>query len=103
MYSFATWDKNGKPNNYGIKPISVIGEIALSIGQVLGSWSFSPPAGHKIGFMVGVSETYTYEERRRTIKLNGNTITVSSAGNNSVGVDVFVADKSSLIVFVEVL
>ncbi len=34
-----TWDANGNPNNYGIKPVSVVGRVQLSEGQTSGSWS----------------------------------------------------------------
>lgn len=29
-YGFATWDTSGKPNNYGIKPVTVVGIIDLA-------------------------------------------------------------------------
>lgn len=36
-----TWDANGVPNNYGIKPISVVGIIDLLVDQKTGSYSFN--------------------------------------------------------------
>ena len=32
-WGIQTWDANGIPNNYGIKPVSVVGRIQLSEGQ----------------------------------------------------------------------
>lgn len=32
-FGFASWDANGVPNNYGIKPVTVVGIIDLALGQ----------------------------------------------------------------------
>jgi hypothetical protein len=32
-WGIQTWDANGNPNNYGIKPVSVVGRIQLSKGR----------------------------------------------------------------------
>ena len=42
-YGIQTWDASGKPNNYGIKPVSVVGRIQLAAGQTSGSWSLRCP------------------------------------------------------------
>lgn len=37
-WGIQTWDANGVPNNYGIKPVSVVGIIDLALGQKTGSY-----------------------------------------------------------------
>ncbi|ENB6636648.1 hypothetical protein ABH584_002874, partial [Enterobacter hormaechei] len=55
-WGIQTWDANGIPNNYGIKPVSVVGRVQLSEGQTSGSWSFTIPAGMKVGFAVSLDK-----------------------------------------------
>lgn len=96
-WGFQTWDANGKPNNYGIKPVSVVGRIPLAVGQNAGSWSFTVPAGMKVGFAVSLDEGGSAVGRR--IVASGNTITITAASNTGVGN--YPASKCELIVFME--
>jgi hypothetical protein len=96
-WGIQTWDANGVPNNYGIKPVSVVGRIPLSEGQNSGSWSFTIPAGMKVGFAVTLDKGAVSVGRR--IVASGNTITLSAA--SSVGIGNYPASECELVVFVE--
>lgn len=96
-WGIQTWDANGVPNNYGIKPVSVVGRIPLSEGQNSGSWSFTIPAGMKVGFAVTLDKGAVSVGRR--IVASGNTITLSAA--SSVGMGNYPASECELVVFVE--
>ncbi|WP_336222754.1 hypothetical protein [Enterobacter bugandensis] len=96
-WGIQTWDANGNPNNYGIKPVSVVGRIQLSEGQNSGSWSFTIPAGMKVGFAVSLDKGAVSVGRR--IVASGNTITLGAA--SSVGIVNYPASECELVVFVE--
>lgn len=96
-WGIQTWDANGVPNNYGIKPVSVVGRIPLSEGQNSGSWSFTIPAGMRVGFAVTLDKGAVSVGRR--IVASGNTITLSAA--SSAGVGNYPASECELVVFVE--
>lgn len=96
-WGIQTWDADGVPNNYGIKPVSVVGRIPLSVGQNSGSWSFTIPAGMKVGFAVTLDKGAVSVGRR--IVASGNTITLSAA--SSIGVGNYPASECELVVFVE--
>lgn len=96
-WGIQTWDVNGVPNNYGIKPVSVVGRIPLSEGQNSGNWSFTIPAGMKVGFAVTLDKGAVSVGRR--IVASGNTITLSAA--SSVGIGNYPASECELVVFVE--
>lgn len=96
-FGIQTWSASGAPNNYGIKPVSVVGRIPLSEGQTSGSWSFTIPAGMKVGFAISLDKGAVTVGRR--IVASGNTITLSAA--SSVGVGNYPASECELIVFME--
>ncbi|WP_336995818.1 hypothetical protein [Leclercia sp. UBA7405] len=96
-WGIQTWDENGIPNNYGIKPISVVGRILLSEGQNSGSWSFPTPAGMKVGFAIALDKGGFSVGRR--IVANGNAILLSAASNTGVGN--YPASECELIVYLE--
>ncbi|MCE1395299.1 MULTISPECIES: hypothetical protein [Enterobacter] len=96
-WGIQTWDANGNPNNYGIKPVSVVGRIPLSEGQNSGSWSFTIPDGMKVGFVVSLDKGAVSVGRR--IVASGNTITLSAA--SSVGIGNYPASECELVVYVE--
>ena len=96
-YGIQTWDANGVPNNYGIKPVSVIGRISLSAGQTSGTWSFTVPTGFKVGFVVSLDVGAASVGRR--IVAAGNTITLSPASD--VGTGNYPASTCELVVFME--
>lgn len=45
VWGIQTWDVNGIPNNYGIKPVSVVGMVSLAEGQASGSGHSRCPPG----------------------------------------------------------
>ena len=96
-WGIKTWDASGRPNNYGIKPVSVVGRIPLAAGQNSGSWSFTVPTGFKVGFVVSLDEGGNSVGRR--IVAAGNSITVTSASDTGLGN--YPASKCELIVFME--
>jgi len=91
------WDAAGRPNNYGIKPVSVLGAIPLASGQTSGSWSYTVPAGMKVGFAISLDAGGTTVGRH--IEASGNTITVSPA--SAIGIGNYAASQCELIVFME--
>lgn len=96
-FGVQTWDGAGRPNNYGIKPVSVIGTIPLAVGQNTGSWFFPVPAGFKVGFVVSLDTGGTTVGRR--IVASGNTITILPA--SEAGVGNYPASACELVVFME--
>ena len=96
-WGIQTWDANGNPNNYGIKPVSVVGRIQLSEGQNSGSWSFTIPAGMKVGFVVSLDKGAV--SVGRSVVASGNTITLGAA--SSAGIGNYPASECELVVFVE--
>ncbi|WP_313488964.1 hypothetical protein [Atlantibacter hermannii] len=96
-WGIQTWDVNGIPNNYGIKPVSVVGMVSLTEGQVSGSWAFTIPAGFKLGYVVSLDNGGTKVGRR--IVASGNTITILPASD--VGVGNYPASACELVVFME--
>jgi len=97
MWGIQTWDGAGRPNNYGIKPVSVVGVIPLAAGQNAGSWSFPVPPGFKVGFVVSLDSGGTTVGRQ--IVSSGNTITLFPA--SEVGVGNYPASACELVVFME--
>lgn len=97
-WGVGTWGANGVPNNYGIKPVSVVGRITLAAGQTSGTYSFTVPAGFKVGFAVTV-ESGAYAAVGRRIVASGSTITISSASTTGVGN--YPANACELVIFVE--
>ncbi|EDV0261191.1 hypothetical protein YM80_001760 [Salmonella enterica subsp. salamae] len=96
-WGIQTWDANGVQNNYGIKPVSVVGRIQLSAGQTSGNWSFTVPAGMRVGFVISLDEGANKVGRR--IVASGNTITVTAASD--VGLGNYPASKCEVVVFME--
>ncbi|ANG93189.1 hypothetical protein A8A57_12580 [Lelliottia amnigena] len=96
-WGIQTWDANGIPNNYGIKPVSVVGRIQLAAGQTSGSWSFTVPSGMKVGFVLSLDEGGNGVGRR--IVAAGNTIIVTAA--SAVGLGNYPASKCEIVVFME--
>lgn len=97
-WGIQTWDANGVPNNYGIKPVSVVGRIALAAGQTSGTYSFTIPAGFKVGFAITL-ESGVYAAVGRRIVALGNTITISSA--SEAGIGNYPANACEVVVFME--
>lgn len=98
-FGFASWTENHVPNNYGIKPVSVITTIPLANGVNSGSWAFSVPAGYKLGFIVVQNIAFSYTSGRRVISVSGNSIVMSPGTNDSL--NQYQASAAWLVVFVE--
>ncbi|KGT91533.1 hypothetical protein NG99_16015 [Erwinia typographi] len=94
-----TWDAAGKPNNYGLVPVSLLGNIELAAEQVSGSWSFSVPSGYRIDY-IHVAKTITYTATRRLITISGSTISISQAGASAYGFGTEMAYNAFLCVFI---
>lgn len=99
-YGVQTWDANGVPNNYGIKPICVVGFVNLEKGQQSGTYSYTLPPYFRIGYIVSTGE-FEYTELRRKITTSSTTISVSSAESNTYGPGIYPADKSQLVIYME--
>lgn len=103
-YGVQTWGADGTPNNYGIKPVSVISSILLTNGQKSGSWSFTVPSGLKLNYyhvQNGNGDAGGLNSGRRKVVITGNTITVSSAGNAEYLANTFPAGRAFLIITLE--
>lgn len=96
-WGIQTWDANGVPNNYGIKPVSVVGIIKLSQGQTTGTYSFTVPAGMKVNFVPSLDKGAVGVGRR--IAASGNTITIQPASDTGVGN--YPASECELVIFME--
>ena len=96
-WGIQTWDANGIPNNYGIKPVSVVGMVSLAEGQASGSWSFPVPAGFRLGYVVSLDNGGTKVGRH--IVASGNTISLSPA--SEVGPGNYPASACELVIFME--
>ena len=99
-WGFQSWDANGVPNNYGIKPVSVISNITLSNGQKSGSYSFNVPDGYRLGFVYVPLGADTYIQGRRIISISGNSIIISAGTDNSL--NQYQSGAANLTVFLEV-
>lgn len=100
-----TWNANGVPNNYGIKPVSVYGTQLLANGQKSGSWTVSVPPGLKLNYyhVANASETSSggMGSGRRRVSVSGNTITVSAAGDTECAANTFQAARAFLVITIE--
>lgn len=100
-YGISTWDANGKYNNYGIKPVTVLGVIKLSAGQTSGSWSFNVPNGFKIGYVIALDKgAFNSSNLKRKFTLSRNTISISQT--SEWGANIYSQSECEVVVFVEV-
>lgn len=91
------WSASGSPNNYGIKPVPVVGFISLAAGQNTGSWSFPVPAGHKLD-VIEVPTGYAYDAGERYVSVSGNTISLSPVGGGNFRM---LANPGYIIVYIQ--
>ncbi|MBW0059835.1 hypothetical protein [Escherichia coli] len=101
-FGVATWDANGNPNNYGIKPSVVVGYISLSSGQVSGTYTFTVPTGCKLSYGISLDYGTTSFNPRRKITISGGTVTISRASDNQIGANIWSASQCELIIFTEI-
>lgn len=97
QWGVQTWDGNGRPNNYGVRPVSVLGMISLSSGQTSGTYQFQVPDGYKIGFTQSLAGSSVGIGRRITKSVNSINISPATAA----GPDNYSASEITLIVFME--
>lgn len=94
-----SWDENGKPNNYGLVPVTVAGKIQLSLGQVSGSWSFAVPSGYILDY-IQCPTSFGYTTTRRSVTINGGTVTIGSAAESNFGAGSEAAQAAFLVIYV---
>lgn len=99
-YGIATYDANGKYNNYGIKPVSVVGFDFLSAGNNSYSFSYSIPAGTKVGFVISLDDGAISGPARKIVA-SGNKITITPT--SSPGANVYPSSNCYLIAYLEKL
>lgn len=97
-WGIQTWDANGKPNNYGLVPISVLGYFAVAAGQQSGAASYIVPSGFRMEFLQ-VTASANYTTIRRTITVSGGTITLGAASENNFGAGTYPAINGFIIVY----
>lgn len=97
-YGIQTWDAAGKPNNYGLVPVSVLGFFAVGQNQQSGSASYTVPAGFVMDILqVCSGETYT--QTRRTVTVSGGSITIGAAADTDFGANTYPAIAGFIIAF----
>lgn len=100
-YGVQTWGADGALNNYGIKPVSVIGYNELAKNQQAGSFTYVVPAGCKLNFFQ-VNNVQDYDsDMRRRVYVSGNKIIVEAVSQSTYGADTFPAVKSFIIAVAE--
>lgn len=103
-YGFQSWGASGVPNNYGIKPVSVLTYIALSNGQKSGAWSFNIPTGFKLNYYHinnDTSNSGALGNGRRRISVSGGALTISAAGDYEYSAETYPASQAFLVITVE--
>lgn len=100
-YGIQTWDATGRPNNYGIVPVSVLGFVQVSQNQQSGGATFSIPDGYVMDALQACSgETYT--QTRRIVVINGGAMTIGPAADNDFGSNTYPAIAGFIIAFLRV-
>lgn len=97
-YGIATYDANGNYNNYGIKPVTVVGVVKLNEGQTSGSYTYNIPAGYKVGYFITLDSANT-PNNGRNISASGNSITITPS--NSTGPNYYAASECEMVVYLE--
>ncbi|ARW57234.1 outer membrane protein [Escherichia phage vB_EcoS_SH2] len=97
-YGISTWDANGVYNNYGIKPITVVGWNFLSAGQNSASFSYQVPPGMHVNYVISLDDGAISGPGRKIIA-SGNTITVTPT--NSPEPNVYPSSNCYLIAYLE--
>lgn len=83
-WGIVTWDSNGRENNYGLTPITVVGRISLAFEQVSGSYSFPVPAGFILDY-IQCPTSFSYTKTRRSVTISGSSISIGLAGETNYG------------------
>lgn len=80
MWGVQTWDAQGRPNNYGIRPVYYVDTVRLAVNQA-GSWNFTVPDGYRLGFYA-VAVGANGEPARRSITVSGSSVNVTNSGGS---------------------
>lgn len=99
-YGVGTWDANGKFNNYGIQPITVVGRQSLELLQRTGTYTYTVPSGYVLRFFHTTTIIAALRERRRVV-VSGNSIVITDAGNDNVAASTFPALQAELVAYIE--
>jgi hypothetical protein len=97
-FGIQTWDANGKPNNYGLVPVSVVGFFHVAQNQQSGSATYTVPAG----FVMDILQAFageSYTNTRRKVTVSGGSITIGAAGDADFGADTYPALAGHIIAF----
>ncbi|MFC3189813.1 hypothetical protein [Pseudocitrobacter faecalis] len=77
-FGFASWNSQGKRNNYGIKPSMVLGRSSVASFSQSGNWSFTLRAGYVLKYIQAPVENVNTGLRRK-FTISGGTITCTAA------------------------
>lgn len=97
-FGIQTWDANGRVNNYGLVPVSVVGFFSVSQNQQSGSATYTVPDG----FVLDVLQAFageSYTDTRRTVTVSGGRVTLGAAGDGDFGVNTYPALTGHIIAF----
>lgn len=97
-FGIQTWDANGKPNNYGLVPVSVVGFFPVAQNQQSGSATYTVPAG----FVMDILQAFAgeaYTNTRRTVTVSGGSINIGAAGDADFGANTYPALAGHIIAF----
>lgn len=98
-WGIQTWDANGKVNNYGLVPISVLGFFSVSNGQQSGNATYNIPAGFVMEALQVCADS-NYTTKRRKITISGSTLTITAASSDSdFGANTFPAVAGFIIAY----
>lgn len=97
-WGFQAWDSAGKPNNYGLVPVTVVGRFSLAYEQVSASVSYPVPAGYVLDY-IQCPVSFGYTQVRRVISVSGGTVTVSQGGQTSFGAGTESAQAAIIVVY----
>lgn len=73
-YGVATWDGNGKYNNYGLKPVMVLARVTISEMQTSGQWNFNIRSGYGLRYLQCPTKE-SFIASRRGFVISGGAIT----------------------------
>lgn len=99
-FGFAGWKESGIKNNYGIKPISVLGYFSVTNGQQSGNATYTIPSGF-IMEVLQVCADSNYTTTRRKVTVSGGTVTISAASaDTDFGANTFPAVAGFIIAYI---
>lgn len=97
-WGIQTWDANGKPNNYGLVPVSVLGFFSVTNGQQSGSASYTLPSGFVMEILQ-VSSDAAYTTVRRKINISGGSVSISAVSELDFSANTYPAVAGFIIAY----